>query len=106
VDHFDKYMRLALKAQGQCRATVETLAFMKNPPVFARQANIAHGPQQVNNGIVANGIPRTQAIENTPIKLLEAYGERLDGCTSKAAGDRDSALATVGAINRTEDFGR
>ena len=43
-------MRLALKAQGQCRATLETLATIKNPPVvFARQANIAQGPQQVNN---------------------------------------------------------
>ena len=42
-------MRLSLKAQGQCRATLETLAVIKNPPVFAHQANIAHGPQQVNN---------------------------------------------------------
>jgi hypothetical protein len=37
---------LALKAQSQCRATLETLAAIKNPqPVaFVRQANIAHGP--------------------------------------------------------------
>jgi hypothetical protein len=47
---FERYMRLALKAQGQCRATLETLAAIKNPPVFARQANINHGgQQQVNN---------------------------------------------------------
>ena len=52
VDHLDRYMRLALKAQGQCRATLETLATIKNPPVvFARQANIAQGPQQVNNTV-------------------------------------------------------
>ncbi len=39
VDHLDRYMRLALKAQGQCRATLETLATIKNPPVvFARPA--------------------------------------------------------------------
>jgi hypothetical protein len=45
------YLRLALKAQNQCRMTLETLATIKNPPaVFAKQANIAHGPQQVNNG--------------------------------------------------------
>ena len=53
VDQIDRFTRLGLKAQGQCRATVETLALMKNPPsgaVFARQANIANGPQQVNNG--------------------------------------------------------
>lgn len=48
----ETYLRLALKAQTQCRATLETLATIKNPPtVFARQANIAHGPQQVNNGV-------------------------------------------------------
>jgi hypothetical protein len=47
----DTFMRLALRAQSQCRATLETLAVIKNPtPVaFVRQANIANGPQQVNN---------------------------------------------------------
>jgi len=46
------YLRLALKAQAQCRTTVETLVEMKNPrPVaFVSQANISNGPQQVNNG--------------------------------------------------------
>jgi hypothetical protein len=52
----ERYMRLALKAQGQCRATLETLAAMKNPPVmFAGQANIANGPQQVNNAAAPHG---------------------------------------------------
>ncbi|MCD6682095.1 MAG: hypothetical protein LT102_15870 [Burkholderiaceae bacterium] len=54
LDAADRYMRLALKAQSQCRATLETLATVKAGPVIvARQANIAHGPQQVNNGIPA-----------------------------------------------------
>ena len=44
------YMRLALKAQAQCARTIEVLATMKNPPiVYAKQANIAHGHQQINN---------------------------------------------------------
>jgi hypothetical protein len=48
-------MRLALKAQSQCRATIETLAEIKNPqPVaFVQQADVAHGPQQINNGPTA-----------------------------------------------------
>ena len=51
LDVTDRYLRLALKAQSQSRATIETLAAIKNPPtVFARQMNVAHGPQQVNNG--------------------------------------------------------
>ena len=50
LDSTERYLRMALKAQSQCRATIETLAVLKNPTtVFARQANIAHGPQQVNN---------------------------------------------------------
>ena len=52
VDRLDRYTRLALKAQGQCRATLATLATIKRPPaVFAQQANIAQGPQQVNNTV-------------------------------------------------------
>ncbi len=52
VEKLDRYMRLALKAQGQCRATLDTLAEIKRPPtLFAQQANVAHGPQQVNNTV-------------------------------------------------------
>jgi hypothetical protein len=69
LDAADRYMRLALKAQGQCRATIETLAVMKNPaPVFAKQANIAHGPQQVNNAghrsPTCQSCPRARKIKN------------------------------------------
>ena len=56
LDSIDPCLRLALRAQGQCRATCETLATIKNPPaVFARQANITSGPQQVNNGLAPAG---------------------------------------------------
>lgn len=49
------YLRHAFKAQSQCRSTLEALAEIKNPrPVaFVKQANISHGPQQVNNGVLA-----------------------------------------------------
>ena len=51
LKQMETHLRLALKAQSQCRATLETLATVKaGPAIFARQANIAHGPQQVNNG--------------------------------------------------------
>jgi hypothetical protein len=51
LDATDRNLRLAMKAQSQCRATAETLAIIKQgPAVYARQANIAHGPQQINNG--------------------------------------------------------
>lgn len=97
----ETYMKLALKAQNQCRMTLETLAAIKNPPVvYARQANFANGPQQVNNGVT----PHAAKNENAPNELLEdkhGEGERLDcGAAGQAIGG-DPAMAAVGAINRT-----
>ena len=56
IPQFQAAMSMALKAQAQCRATIEALAEIKNPrPVaFVKQANIANGPQQVNNGTPAS----------------------------------------------------
>ena len=77
----ERYMRLAFKAQSQCRTTIETLTEIKNPrPVaFVRQANISNGPQQINNGQTdPNFRTHTRAhagagdIENPQSKLLEA----------------------------------
>lgn len=101
----ETYMRLALKAQAQCRATLETLANIKNPPVvYARQTNIANGPQQVNNG-VATSHARNQA--SPPNELLETeHGKRLDPGTEGAAIGSDPALEAVGAIDGAADSGR
>ncbi len=57
MDNLDRYLKLALRAQSQCRATWEALATMKNPPMigYVRQANIAHGHQQVNNATSTAG---------------------------------------------------
>ncbi len=59
LGHFEAFMKLALRAQSQCRATLETLAAVKNPPVvYAQQANVTTGPQQINNGIAQPAQPR------------------------------------------------
>lgn len=98
----ETYMRLALKAQAQCRATLETLATIKNPPVvYARQANIANGPQQVNNAAAA---PRASDPASSPNKLLETeHGKRLEPGTAGAAIGSDPALEAVGAIDGATD---
>ncbi|MFA7585276.1 MAG: hypothetical protein WCY11_03640 [Novosphingobium sp.] len=100
LDAADRYMRLALKAQSQCRATLETLATIKaGPAIFARQANIAHGPQQVNNGVSANNA-RAGETESAKTELLGASdGERLDTGTAGTAGRSNPALETVEAID-------
>ena len=49
-----------MKTQSQYRSTIETLPAMKYPPVvFARQANIANGPKQVNNGVPTGDAERS-----------------------------------------------
>lgn len=94
---FEAYMRTALKAQSQCRATLETLAAIKNPPlVYAKQANVTTGPQQINNGIMRTGENQFQSS-----KLLEAeHGNYLDTPAKTAPARVNPDLETVGAINR------
>lgn len=96
----ETYLKLALKAQGQCRATLETLATIKNPPVvFAKQANIAHGPQQVNND-AASFAPASES-EKPQTELLEQrHGERLDTGKARAASGSYQTVATVEVVHR------
>lgn len=105
----ETYLRLALKAQSQCRATLERLAAMKNPPVvIARQANINNGgQQQVNNGAAPNSMPtnsRPRETASEPNELLEdrTHGSpTLDTRAASAAGKTNQGLDPVAAVNRT-----
>lgn len=94
-------MRLALKAQAQARATAETLSIIKNPMPYIKQANIAHGHQQVNNSQPPTGAGNFQSKQN---KLLEVDGGNvLDFGAQAAAGRVDQKLEAVGAVHRTQN---
>jgi len=97
---FESYMRMALRSQAQCRATLETLAATKNPPlIYARQANIANGPQQVNNGPVT----RTREIETPQTQLSGEAHELLPDARAPGFASRaDSSMEAMAAINGTE----
>lgn len=99
---FEANMRMALRAQSQCRATLETLATIKNPPVvFAKQANIAGGHQQINNGTAASS--RAREIQNEQSKLSGADHELLpDTGTPAFAGRVDQEVEAVGEVDRAE----
>ncbi|MBC7737259.1 MAG: hypothetical protein H7245_08565 [Candidatus Saccharibacteria bacterium] len=75
MKQMETYLRLALKAQSQSRATAEALALMKNPMPYIRQANISGGAQQVNNGPQGHAQAQQTMIAETssfaPNKLLE-----------------------------------
>ena len=110
----ERYMKLALRAQNQCRTTLEALSAIKNPPVvFAKQMNVSHGPQQVNNGVATNTQPmasdvaRTLENETEQNKLLEAHHvASLDTGTKKAPIYVDRHMEAVGEIHRAENRGR
>jgi hypothetical protein len=100
-------MGLAIRAQGACRSTIETLSAVKNPPAvaFVRQANIA-GVQQVNNEQPVIAPASVNAI--SPNKLMEvpAFGtKRLDaGAPAADAGD-DSPVVPLEVLSRAPDPG-
>ena len=93
MPHYESFLRLAFKAQAQCRTTLQTLSDIKNPSiVYAKQANINNGNQQINNGI-----PRTENNKSQHNELLEhTYGERLDSGTKGETISIDSELAALG----------
>jgi hypothetical protein len=107
----ERYMKLALRAQAQCRANAEALQEMKHPKTvaFVQQANIANGPQQVNNGDSAT---HTRAgahagageIPSEPHKLLEqCHDERLDGATATQTGGSHQQMAAMEEIHRAKN---
>lgn len=95
------YMRLSLKAQSQCARTIEVLNAMKNPPVvYAKQANISHGHQQINNGSneTSTRTPaHTGKTINRPNELLEAnHGSKtMDTRATQTTISKDKAMATL-----------
>lgn len=107
LDAMDRYMRLALKAQNQARATLQTLGELKAPKqiAFVKQANIGN-QVQVNNG-AASQPARTRKNKKAQNELLEVeHGERLDTRAQGSAGGADPAMATLETKHRAEKPGR
>ena len=107
LPHYEVILGLALKAQAQSRATISALADLKYPrqATFVKQANIAHGPQQVNNG---NAPTETQshAQEIKPVQneLLEdaSHGStQLDDTATATAARGHTTVETVATVNWT-----
>jgi hypothetical protein len=105
LNQLDAFLKVALRAQAQSRATWEAVAAIKNPSVFGyvKQANIAHGPQQVNNaydsGSEGNGNKQSKVMEKKD-------GEWVDTGASSAAVSNDSTMAAVEEIDRPNHKGR
>ena len=97
---------LCFKAQNQSRNTIQTRINLKQPSQtsFIKQANIAHGHQQINNG-VAQSSPEN--LSNQTNELLEVQdGKWLDrGKKAKAKGV-NTKLEAVGEVHRGKNYKR
>jgi hypothetical protein len=87
-------MRFALKAQNQCRATLQALVQLKQPSqtTFVRQANIAQGHQQVNNLPEKDITPQNE--------LLGAESAKLDTGATPTAKRVNPASEAMDKVNR------
>lgn len=102
-DKFEMLLRLALKAQNQSRATLQTLNELKAPKqvAFVKQANIGN-QVQVNNS-APGPYARTQENQNTPNELLEVqHGERLDTRAKGSSGSADQAMEPMAKQHRAK----
>ena len=114
--NLEAFLGLAMKAQSQSRATISALVDLKYPrqATFVKQANIANGPQQINNGAAPRGNPEQYAQARTHAekseleqnKLLEANHEQpgkwMDTRAPQTAERSHKAVETVATLNRAK----
>ncbi len=98
------YTQLALRCQGNCRATLQTLAEIKNPRqvAFVKQTNVAQN-QQVNNGTTPTS--RTRNIKSAPNELLVEESDGSQDVDSRAAPKtvrEDQRLDAVAGVDRAK----
>lgn len=105
AEHHYQFLKLALRAQNQSRATLQALGDLRTPRshVFARQANVAQN-QQINH-THATPADSSKFTPNAQNELLEddSDGQRLDSRTEGSTGRGDPALEAVATGHGAED---
>ena len=111
LKQYETFLSLALKAQAQSRATITALVDLKYPKqaTFVKQANIAHGAQQVNNGTPHADSPAHASQNQTQQNklLADKTHERtyLDTGATPAAKPSYQAVEAVVEVNRAKKPG-
>ena len=108
LPQYQAFLGLALKAQAQSRATISALVELKYPKqaTFVKQANIAHGPQQVNNGADESArIAHAEQAQPQQNELLEHQNAnvitpRVDTRAAQTPERSHPALGTVEQVHR------
>ena len=97
-ENYEMQLKLALRAQNQSRATIQTLVESRNPRVFINhQANVSHGPQQVNNPLAHTGA-QARAGAKVHIAQIELSSNLEQNCDLHA-NDR-TPIAAIAANTR------
>ena len=106
--NLEAFLGLALKAQAQSRATISALVDLKFPrqATFVKQANIANGPQQVNNGSIEQTDSHAKQLQTEQNKLLEGgydtSTQRMDTREAQTAERSYLAVETVETVHRAK----
>lgn len=103
LDTMECHMRLALRAQHQARATLQTLGELKAPKqlAFVRQANIGNQVQVNNTG--AERPARTRKTPKAPNELLGVnHEQRMDARAPGTTGRTDPGVAALGTQHRPQ----
>ena len=99
LNQYTAFMNLALKAQSQSRATIQALVELKFPKqaTFVKQANIANGHQQVNNGTNTHMPAHARENTNQPNELLEVNhgSKKMDSRTTQTTIPKNKAMGAV-----------
>ena len=111
---FEMQLKLAMRAQNQCRATIQTLLESRNQTVFINnQANVSHGPQQVVNNPLAHTGAQARARAKVHVKQLELspnpeqnYDLHSNDRTPIAAITANTRHPAVETLDRAEECSR
>lgn len=111
----ETYMRMALKAQSQCSATLRVLGELRAPRsvmfIKEQQNNVAHGHQQVNNhapvtSAVTTHVRREPVTPTNELLAENSHAEEMDLRTACSPGRSHPDMAAVGGIDRPENGAR
>lgn len=105
--NFESFLSLALKAQNQSRSTIQAVIDLKYPrqSTYVNQANIAHGPQQVNNEVGARKRSR-KTDRNELLAGVMDGSEKMDPGATRKAKRGCQEVAAVATVHRPTKHGR
>lgn len=98
-----------MRAIAHSRAAIDSLVNLKHPrsATFIKQANVAHGAQQINNneGAPSSRVPAHEAVAPNGLLLEENASQTLEPRAARRAGGRNQTMEAMEVGNRTTKRG-